>query len=149
MELELPDSTDGGGLPPQLESTIYRLVQEALTNVVKHARAHSARVAVSASASTVSIEVEDDGIGFSPDTRADGFGLAGMRERVFLVGGTLKVESGEHGTLVHVELPLAGDRERRRRAARGVLAGKRRIQATGAVAAAARAAARPRRSRTA
>jgi signal transduction histidine kinase len=108
MELELPDSADGGGLPPELESTIYRLVQESLTNVVKHARAHSARVAVSAAAATVSIEVEDDGIGFSPDTRADGFGLEGMRERVFLVGGTLKVESGEHGTLVHVEIPLAG-----------------------------------------
>jgi signal transduction histidine kinase len=108
MELELPDSTDGGGLPPELESTIYRLVQESLTNVVKHARAHSARVAVSATAATVSIEVEDDGIGFSPDTRAGGFGLEGMRERVFLVGGTLTVESGKHGTLVHVELPLAG-----------------------------------------
>ena len=108
MDLELPELVDGGGLPPALESTIYRLVQEALTNVVKHARARSARVAVSTTASTVSIEVEDDGIGFSPDTKADGFGLEGMRERVFLVGGTLKVESSEHGTLVHVELPLAG-----------------------------------------
>jgi two-component sensor histidine kinase len=66
MELELPDSARRRGLPPELESTIYRLVQESLTNVVKHARAHSARVAVSAAAATVSIEIEDDGIGFSP-----------------------------------------------------------------------------------
>jgi len=108
MELDLPDSVNRRGLPPALESTIYRLVQESLTNVVKHARAHGARVAVTATTSTVSIEVEDDGVGFDPATRAAGFGLEGMRERVYLVGGTLKVESGEHGTLVHVELPLAG-----------------------------------------
>ena len=83
-------------------------MQEALTNVVKHARAHSARVAVSATESVVLIDVEDDGVGFSPEAHAAGFGLEGMRERVYLVGGTLELKSGEHGTLVHVELPLAG-----------------------------------------
>jgi signal transduction histidine kinase len=108
MALDLPDSVNGRGLPPALESTIYRLVQESLTNVVKHARAHNARVAVTAATSTVSLEIEDDGVGFDPATRAAGFGLEGMRERVYLVGGTLRVESGDHGTLVHVELPLAG-----------------------------------------
>jgi signal transduction histidine kinase len=107
MELDLPDPGDGARLPPALESTIYRLVQESLTNVVKHARAHSARVAVSATDSAVLIDVEDDGVGFSPDAHAAGFGLEGMRERVYLVGGTLELQSGEHGTLVHVELPLA------------------------------------------
>ncbi|MGD1050759.1 MAG: GAF domain-containing sensor histidine kinase [Solirubrobacteraceae bacterium] len=108
MELDLPDPAAGGRLPPELESTIYRLVQESLTNVVKHARAHSARVAVSATDSVVRIDVEDDGVGFSPEAHAAGFGLEGMRERVYLVGGTLDLKSGEHGTLVHVELPLAG-----------------------------------------
>jgi signal transduction histidine kinase len=103
VELGLGDGVD---LPPELESTVYRLVQEALTNVVKHAHAHSARVAVTATAAGVSIEVADDGVGFSPAAITGGFGLEGMRERVYLVGGTLTVRSGEHGTLVAAELPL-------------------------------------------
>jgi signal transduction histidine kinase len=97
--------SEGGGLDPQLETTIYRLVQESLTNIVKHARASRVRVAIAAGEGAVSIEVQDDGIGFDPDTHTDGFGLAGMRERVYIAGGTVEVTSGEGGTLVRARLP--------------------------------------------
>jgi two-component system, NarL family, sensor histidine kinase DevS len=105
-ELALPDPDAGGDrLPPEIESTIYRLVQEALTNVVKHARARHVGVAVIASESTVSIEVRDDGVGFASDVARSGFGLAAMRERAFLAGGTVTIDSGAAGTVVRAELP--------------------------------------------
>ncbi len=98
--LELPEIGD-----VELESTIYRLVQEALTNVAKHARAENVQVAVAVGDGQVSIEVQDDGAGFDTDTKTEGFGLAGMRERVSLAGGKLQISSSEQGTLVHVSLP--------------------------------------------
>ncbi len=101
-QFELPDMAD-----TELEGTVYRLVQEALTNVAKHARADSVRVAIGASDGEVSIEVQDDGSGFDTATKTAGFGLAGMRERVSLAGGTLEISSGEQGTLVRVCLPVA------------------------------------------
>jgi signal transduction histidine kinase len=99
--LELPEMGDA-----ELESTVYRLVQEALTNVAKHARAENVQVAVAGADGQVSIEVQDDGTGFDTDTRTEGFGLAGMRERVGIAGGTLQISSGEQGTLVRVRLPI-------------------------------------------
>jgi signal transduction histidine kinase len=105
-ELVLPDpNACGDDLEPEIESTIYRLVQEALTNVVRHASARRVRVAVIATASAVSIEVIDDGVGFAPDASRSGFGLAGMRERAFLAGGTVTIDSGAAGTVVRAELP--------------------------------------------
>jgi signal transduction histidine kinase len=101
-QLALPDMAD-----TELEGTVYRLVQEALTNVAKHARADSVRVAISGSDEELSIEVQDDGSGFDTATKTAGFGLAGMRERVSLAGGTLEISSGEQGTLVRVCLPVA------------------------------------------
>src|SRR5437899_5628777 len=96
---------DLDGVPPrELETTIYRLVQESLTNVVKHASAGSARVSVTAKGGTVTVEVRDNGIGFDTSARAEGYGLAGIRERVYLAGGTLELESGSHGTVVRAEL---------------------------------------------
>ncbi len=98
-------------LSGDLETTVYRLVQEALTNVAKHARANRVRVAVGESEGELLIEVEDDGTGFDSDATSDGFGLAGMRERVSLAGGTLSIASGEQGTLLRVCLPtLRGGR---------------------------------------
>jgi signal transduction histidine kinase len=97
--------SDAGGLDPQLETTIYRLVQESLTNIVKHAQANRVQVAVAAGDGAVTVEVQDDGVGFDPDTHTDGFGLAGMRERVYIAGGTVDVTSGEGGTLVRARLP--------------------------------------------
>jgi signal transduction histidine kinase len=90
---------------PGPSSSAYRLVQEALTNVAKHARAERVRVAVSESAGEMLVEVQDDGDGFDPVATNDGFGLAGMRERVSLAGGTLSIDSGERGTLVRARLP--------------------------------------------
>jgi signal transduction histidine kinase len=105
-EFLLPDPKEGEDrLPPEIESTVYRLVQEALTNVVKHAKASNARVAVIASPAGVTVEVRDDGVGFATNAPMSGFGLAGLHERAFLVGGSVTIESGEQGTVVRAELP--------------------------------------------
>lgn len=92
-------------LDPDLETTAYRVVQEALTNVAKHARAESARVRMSRSDRDLLIEVQDDGVGFDPAAESAGFGLAGMRERIYLAGGTLDIEAANPGTLLRVTLP--------------------------------------------
>jgi signal transduction histidine kinase len=105
-ELRLPGpSGDETRFSDDLETTVYRLVQESLTNIAKHAAASNIRVAVSESDSELHVEVKDDGAGFDPQASSDGFGLAGMRERVALAGGTLTVDTGEHGTLVTACLP--------------------------------------------
>jgi signal transduction histidine kinase len=105
-ELELPEPTnDAQRLPPEIESTVYRLVQEALTNVVRHAQARNVRVAVTATPSEVAVEVADDGVGFATERKRAGFGLEGMRERVFLVAGTLAIDSGPAGTTLRAVLP--------------------------------------------
>jgi signal transduction histidine kinase len=93
-------------LDEDLETAVYRLVQEALTNVAKHARANRVRVAVTESHERLLVEVEDDGAGFTPDARTQGFGLAGMHERVNLAEGTLSIDSSERGTAITASLPL-------------------------------------------
>ncbi|MDQ6732392.1 MAG: GAF domain-containing sensor histidine kinase [Actinomycetota bacterium] len=104
-ELTLPDPELGGeSLEPELETTIYRLVQEALTNVVRHAQAQSVRVTVAAQNGEVTVEVQDDGVGFDIDARASGFGVAGMRERVYLAGGVFLIKSSGQGTLLRARL---------------------------------------------
>ncbi len=89
----------------ELDTTIYRLVQEALTNVAKHAREDRVRVAVGVADGGVAIEVSDDGVGVDPDVATSGFGLAGMRERVALSGGQLAVAAGDPGTTVLATIP--------------------------------------------
>jgi signal transduction histidine kinase len=95
-------------LEAELETTIYRLLQEALTNVTKHALAGQVQVAIEQIGETLRIEVRDDSRGFAVNAQTAGFGLAGMRERVSLAGGTLKITSGKEGTLVHAVLPVPG-----------------------------------------
>jgi signal transduction histidine kinase len=103
-------------LPAEIETTLYRLVQEALTNVVKHADADGVSIILTARDGGVSAVVEDDGQGFSSeDVREDALGLVGMRERLALVGGTLEIESTPRGgTAVVAYVPVArgldGDR---------------------------------------
>jgi signal transduction histidine kinase len=81
-------------LPPEAETTLYRFVQEALTNVVKHAGATNVQVVVGRREGGVSALVEDDGRGFDRENvRRDGLGIVGMRERLALLGGALAVES--------------------------------------------------------
>jgi signal transduction histidine kinase len=104
-EIVLPD-TLARRMDPELEGVVYRIVQEALTNVAKHAHATTVRVLVAASPGHLVMEVEDDGCGFDTTQGAPGFGLAGMQERVSLAGGTLRIDSGEHGTLVTTRLSV-------------------------------------------
>jgi signal transduction histidine kinase len=92
-------------LAPELETAVYRLVQEALTNVAKHANANRVRVRVATNDGQVSLEVADDGRGFDITAAGVGFGLTGMRERIALAGGTIDVASGRDGTTVRATLP--------------------------------------------
>jgi len=92
-------------LAPELEATVYRVVQEALTNVAKHSQAKQARVEVVEEAGEVRVQISDDGVGFDPEARAEGVGLVGMRERVTLIGGRLELESGSGKTVVRARLP--------------------------------------------
>ena len=100
----------GRPLPPSVEVALYRVCQEALTNVARHANADRVTVRLVATPETVSLAVEDDGGGFDPARVAgDRQGLVGMRERVEMLGGTLGVRSrpGE-GTRVEAVVPLEG-----------------------------------------
>ena len=95
-------------LPSDVEGTVYRVVQEALTNVGKHARAQRSTVTVEENDGTLAISVTDDGLGFDARGRVGGRGLLGMRERLELVGGTLSVESSRGaGTALRACVPAA------------------------------------------
>jgi signal transduction histidine kinase len=105
-------------LPPEVEATLFRVAQEALTNVRKHARADRTALTLSYMHDRVALDTRDDGVGFDPgkagdvtgSTREGGFGLGTMRERVERLGGTLSIESAPgEGTTLAVELPLAVD----------------------------------------
>jgi signal transduction histidine kinase len=92
---------------PELEETLYRVVQEALTNAVKHAGATALRVTVREGDGSVFVTVRDDGGGFDPEAQSPGFGLIGMAERIALADGRLDVRSAPgEGTAIEVELPL-------------------------------------------
>ncbi len=97
-----------GRLPSAIETAFYRIVQEALTNIVKHARASRVSIVLSERERAVKVVIEDDGVGFAPRARErHGLGLVGMRERVALIGGRLHIESREGaGTTLLVEVPL-------------------------------------------
>ena len=106
LHLDLPDPAQRQRrLAPELEIAIYRLVQEALTNVVKHARAGRAEVTVLAADAGVTVRIADDGGGFDPSQTTSGFGLTGMRERVALAGGQLEITSAPAGTTVAAVFP--------------------------------------------
>jgi signal transduction histidine kinase len=109
-EISLPSSAKGAGrLDEGVEMAVYRLVQEAMNNVVKHAGASYVRVTLGAHGDReLLVEVKDDGGGFDTTVAGQGFGLSGMRERVGLIGGTVRVESGAGGTLVSARVPMRG-----------------------------------------
>jgi signal transduction histidine kinase len=96
-------------LPTDVETALYRVIQEAFTNVIKHSGAKRVSILLQRKNGAVMAVVEDDGSGFDPaGTRADALGLAGMRERVALVGGRLLVEStAGAGTTLVAEVPVA------------------------------------------
>jgi len=99
---------DHDRLPRDVETSLYRIVQEALTNVLCHAHASHVGILLERAADRVRLFVEDDGIGFSPEVieRTDRLGLVGMRERAEMLGGSLTIESTPgRGTSVIVEVP--------------------------------------------
>jgi two-component system, NarL family, sensor kinase len=107
LEVEAPEAALG--LSAAAEVAVYRIVQEALTNVVKHAGARTVSIVLTERDGRVAATIEDDGRGFDREALGeDGFGLVGMRERVALVGGRLAVESSPGaGTTIAVEVPAA------------------------------------------
>lgn len=95
------------GLVDEVQVAIFRVVQEALTNVLRHAGARNATVRASRRDDELVIEVADDGKGFDPTRGTTRLGLAGMRERVDLIGGTLEVVSSpDEGTCLRMRVPL-------------------------------------------
>lgn len=94
-------------LPPALQTTVYRIVQESLNNVRKHASSDRVRLTVARQADRIAVSAEDFGCGFDPTTCNEGFGLLGIRERARLAGGECTVDSTPgRGTRVWVWLPL-------------------------------------------
>lgn len=106
VELSHEEAGSGRRLVPTLETGVYRIVQEALTNALKHGGATHASVEVLGDEDQVTVTVRDDGGGFDPAAATEGFGLAGMRERSDLMGGELTMLSAPgDGTTVRVVLP--------------------------------------------
>ena len=107
LVVEFVTGLDDEQLPSETATALYRIVQEALTNVVKHAQAGSVSILMTRKNAHVAVVIEDDGVGFDPERPVDGFGIQGMRERVELLGGSLRVESGDvTGTTLVVEVPI-------------------------------------------
>jgi signal transduction histidine kinase len=107
-----------GRLPPEVETALFRAVQEAITNIVKHAQAKTVLIQCVLGPRAVTVEIEDDGDGFDPEsisaTAVDGrgLGLAGIRERVELLGGSAVIESAPgQGARVVLTVPLVADHD--------------------------------------
>lgn len=114
-EVKITGEFNNGGLPHDVEVALYRCVQEAVTNVMRHARADNVLVEMKQSDNMIFLRVKDDGLGFNcifPDISKGQVGLTGMRERVSLLGGDFTVlsEPGK-GTEVGIQVPLNGNRE--------------------------------------
>jgi len=106
--IDLPVHVDvaPGRYPPGIEASAYFVLAEALTNVIKHARAERADVKASATAGVLHLQVRDDGVG---GASPDGHGLIGVEDRVTALGGRLSIDSPPgHGTVVDAVLPLPG-----------------------------------------
>jgi two-component system sensor histidine kinase UhpB len=110
VELEAEDIDDHLSVDAKL--SLYRIIQEAVTNIVRHANATSVRIRLSVSDGAIRATVEDDGHGFSVEDHAvlggGGLGMLGMQERAAILGGYVQIESeAGTGTRVEIELPLS------------------------------------------
>jgi signal transduction histidine kinase len=112
VDLEIPK--DLGRLSQDLETAIFRIVQECLTNIHRHSQSPIARIRITRSDSQISLEVEDRGKGIPPEKRqvmnsdgTAGVGIRGMRERLRQLGGSLEINSTETGTVVVARLPAS------------------------------------------
>ena len=107
VDVDLEVTIGDGRFPADVETTMYRIVQESLTNIAKHARATNVSVFVTRKENAAVAVIEDDGEGFDADGPLTGLGLSGMRERIALVGGRLRIETGPRkGTTIAAEIPL-------------------------------------------
>ena len=107
IEVDLESRLGSNRLPREIETTFYRITQEALTNVVKHAQAKHVSIVLTRRDGSVAAVIEDDGRGIT-EAAGDGLGLLGMRERIALVDGRLEVESSPgSGTTLSFEVPVA------------------------------------------
>ena len=107
-----------GQLAPEAERALFRIVQESVTNVLRHSGGAQLRVGLSNHGKVVALEIADNGHGMSSDQLAGwegaptlGVGIAGMRERVRQLGGAFKIESGASGTTVIVSVPANEERD--------------------------------------
>jgi signal transduction histidine kinase len=107
IEVQIESRLGGDRLPDEVETAVYRIVQEALTNVLKHADAQHVSILLARKNERVSVVIEDDGRGFEPEAADNSrLGLVGMRERVKLLDGTLAIESSPgRGTTLVVSVP--------------------------------------------
>lgn len=109
VDVQVGAHLSGARLPADVETAVYRIAQEALANVLRHAAAAHASIVVTRREGSASIVIEDDGRGFDISAPVEGMGLAAMRERVRLLDGTMVVESRRgRGTTIIVELPVRG-----------------------------------------
>jgi signal transduction histidine kinase len=111
VELSLALSQQLSGVPPDIEQHLYRVAEEALNNIVRHARARHVGLALERTAAALTLTIRDDGSGFDPSQMPpDGhFGLVGMKERAALVNGSLEIQSQPgRGTIVQLSVPLQG-----------------------------------------
>jgi signal transduction histidine kinase len=105
VELQITGPLDA--LSDQHRTCIYRVVQEALTNCVRHARATAIAVVIRAREDTIDVSVSDDGVGLDPSRRAAGFGLRGIEERVRELGGNITLLSAAgQGATLSIKLPV-------------------------------------------
>jgi signal transduction histidine kinase len=107
VDVSIELSTEKTRHVPEIETAMYRIVQEALTNAAKHGSAKRAVVEVHEDEAHINVSVRDDGTGFDPAAHTDGFGLLGMHERVQLLDGTFQINSAPgQGTTVAVSFPI-------------------------------------------
>jgi len=113
VQIALDAPPDLERLPTEVELALFRVVQESLGNIHRHAGASTARIRLACDAEQVTLEVTDQGHGMSAETMraieagrgSAGVGIAGMQERLRLLGGRLEIKSGEQGTLVRAIIP--------------------------------------------
>ena len=101
-------------MPNKIETACFRVAQEAITNIVRHARAKNVYIVLRKNDADLELMIRDDGIGFDVSAASDGFGLLGVRERLQLAGGTLEVDSVPgQGTTLTMVIPVRRVTDRR------------------------------------
>ena len=115
VDVDLLVDGDVDALPEQHQTCVYRAVQEALTNCVRHAHARAIGVDVVGNAAGLSVSITDDGVGFDPAQRREGLGMRGLEERVNELGGKVVTRSAiNQGTTITIHVPVPQDGEDRR-----------------------------------